>query len=183
MCILAYWVMLLLAGMNHVSPLARETRHARKVAIMEFNESYQARVRVARRYLATKYYTSLTDATEVTGDPRYGKGSTEIWYGEEYAMRDLMFGSDRLIRKGLLPDPTNMTATHIRLGKVAESNPQKVYEMMQSETWSPEGQALNLTEKMGHTSMAVGDIMIIGGRTLMVDRAGFFDLEKQNRVL
>ena len=52
--------------------------------------------------------------------------------------------------------------------------------MMQGEAWSPQGQARYLIDKLGvgHTSMSVGDIIIVNRKMLMVDRMGFTDLSR-----
>lgn len=161
---------------------AHETDKAvKKEALREFKDAYQAQMRVALRYMQANY-TSLADAAVVTGDPRYGKGSTEVWYGKDNAMRDLMMGSSFLLRHGIaLPDPENLPATHVFMGKVAVTHPDEVFGMMQGEVWSPEGQARSMAQKVGHTSMSVGDIVVVAGKPLMVDNHGFFDLQKQSK--
>lgn len=164
--------------------LKQKAEAVKREALAEFPDAFAdlGPARVAARYLKAMY-SSLAGAAEVTGDDRYGKGQTEVWYVKTKAARDLMMGSKFLLgHGGTLPDPQNLDATHVFLGRVDENNPGQVFHMMQGEMWSPEGQARPLVARIGHTSMMVGDIMVIGGKTLMVDHYGFFDLNKQSKV-
>lgn len=118
-------------------------------------------------------YASLADV--------YPSGSTEIWYWNEDAGRDMMMGANWLSKKGQMPTPDSLEQTHVKIGTLRETNPDKVFSMMQGENWSPRGEARDLIQQSntGHTSMSVGDIMKIGSTYLMVDRFGFHDISKQ----
>lgn len=128
--------------------------------------------------VASVRYDELADAGAVTGDSRYGRGSTGVWYMRPNFARNGLMGYDWLVEKGLLPDPRNLSRTHIFLGTVNESNEDKIYRMMQGEAWSPQGEARGMIAKLGlnHTSMSVGDIVEVGGGTLIVDTFGFKEL-------
>jgi len=117
-------------------------------------------------------YSSLNDV--------YPSGSTEIWYWKEDFARDAMMGAAFMKKQGVLPTPETVPDNYVLIGKVAETNPDKIFHMMQGEIWSPEGQARNMIRQSGtgHTSMSVGDIIHVGGKWLMVDRYGFQDLAK-----
>lgn len=119
-------------------------------------------------------YASLADA--------YPSGSTEIWYWNMDAGRDMMMGANWLSKKGQMPTPETLSQTHVQIGTLRETNPDKVFSMMQGENWSPNGEARNLIQQSntGHTSMSVGDIMKVGSTYLMVDRFGFHDISKQS---
>jgi len=119
-------------------------------------------------------YTSLADA--------YPSGSTEIWYWNDEAGRDMMMGANWLSKKGQMPTPETLSQTHVQIGTLRETDPDKVFSMMQGENWSPNGEARNLIQQSntGHTSMSVGDIMKVGSTYLMVDRFGFHDISKQS---
>jgi len=118
-------------------------------------------------------YKSLNDA--------YPAGSTEVWYWKEDFARDAMMGANWLAKKGLMPKPENISDNYVLIGKIAETNPEKVYMMMQGEMWSPRGQARSMIRSSGtgHTSMSMGDIVKIGGKFMMVDRFGFQDITQQ----
>ena len=123
-------------------------------------------------------YQSLNDATNY-GDG-YKKGSTEVWYARDSAMRNLVMGMDFLRKNAPEAVPTTKTykTTHRLVGKVAEKSPDRVFGMMQGERWSPDGEARTMLAKQGlhHTSMSVGDIVRIGTKVLFVDRNGFTSL-------
>ena len=122
---------------------------------------------------AASQYTSLADA--------YPEGSTEVWYWNDEAGRDMMMGANWLQKKGQMPTPETLEQTHVKIGTLRETNPDKVFGMMQGENWSPQGEARDLISKSntGHTSMSVGDIVKVGSTYLMVDRFGFHDISKQ----
>lgn len=111
----------------------------------------------------------------------YEPGPTEVWYWKEDAGRDMMMGKNFLLKHGKMPDPNNLAATHVKIGSVKETHPEKVFHMMQGEIWSPEGQARNMIRASGtgHTSMSVGDIVVVNGEAMMVDRFGFAKLDQE----
>jgi hypothetical protein len=109
----------------------------------------------------------------------YEPGPTEVWYWKDDMGRDMMMGKNFLIKQNKMPDPANLAATHVKLGSVKETNPEKVFHMMQGEMWSPEGQARSFIQASGtgHTSMSVGDIVVVNGKAQMVDRFGFTPID------
>ena len=124
-------------------------------------------------------YKTLNDAYYVTNDRGYLKGSTEIWYMKPDFFRDGISGYNWLVGKNLLPIRANTGLTHIWLGSIAEHSLGKIFNMMQGESWSPNGQANSLirSRRLQHTSMSVGDIVKIGGKVLLVDSVGFKELD------
>lgn len=113
----------------------------------------------------------------------YPTGATEIWYWKDKLSRDMLMGFKWLQEYNMVPDPENLGKTHVLMGKVAETDPDKIFRMMQGEEWSPNGEAYNFVEKSGsgHTSMSVGDIINLpSGECLMVDNVGFVDLWQNN---
>ncbi len=128
-------------------------------------------------------YDRLADAAVVTRDARYGSGRTQVWYAKQTAFRELIMGSEFAMKRGVLPDPFTLSESHVYLGNVNETNPSKVFYMMQGEVWSPEGEAATFpaVRQCGHTSMSVGDVVVIGSEVLMVDRHGFFDLTTETK--
>jgi hypothetical protein len=118
-------------------------------------------------------FQSLNDA----GDA-YSPGNTEIWYWHEDLGRDFTMGY-KWIRDHNVPfDPNNLEQTHALVGKIAETDPETVWSLMQGEAWSPAGEAYGFIQRLGvgHTSMSVGDIIRVNNKTLMVDKAGFTDV-------
>ena len=133
-------------------------------------------LRLAGRTAAAQYKT-LNDAALVTGNEGYEPGRTEIWYKRPRAHRDLSFGwgfAEKHTPEAL-PDVKDLKKTHILVGRIDEVRLGKVYEMMQGEMWSPEGEARALISRLGlqHTSMSVGDIIRVGSATFFVDNSGF----------
>lgn len=129
-----------------------------------------------------KYITILNEAVMLRSlqdaGPDYSEGDTQIWYWKEQYSHLMMRGYDYLKEKGRLPNPKALQMTHVLLGKIAEKNLEKIYSLMQGEAWSPQGQGRELVQKLGvgHTSMSVGDIVVIGKRVLMVDTQNFADI-------
>ena len=121
-------------------------------------------------------YKSLEDV--------YPAGPTEIWYWKSDNGRDFMMGMKWLSERGVEVTKASLQDTHVKIGTIAETNPEKVYGMMQGENWSPEGEARELISKSGsgHTSMSVGDVLVIGGKLQMVDRFGFVNPEDEKEV-
>lgn len=104
------------------------------------------------------------------------KEGTEIWYSKPETFRDLIVGS---FGKGYLNiDPKNLNKTHIKLTTIPATDPEDVFSKMQGENWSPRGEARELITSKGlnHTSMSVGDVMVVNGKALMVDNMGFINL-------
>lgn len=119
----------------------------------------------------TEEYSKFSDAYLL--DIKYGSGRTQVWY----AKPGIAIGLD-LARGYNLPDPLELEKTHVYIGNINESNPNKILDSMQGGMWSPNGQARSLPaiRACRHTSMTFGDVMIIGGETLIVARNGFYDL-------
>lgn len=121
-------------------------------------------------------YRNLADAAEVTGDPRYAGHGAEVWYMKAEVFRDFSMGVRFILSQGDRPLPTNDTLkdTHVLIGEVGAHDPDEVWEMMQGETWSPNGEAQGILLGSGvrHTSMSVGDIVRIGQHLHMIDGVG-----------
>ena len=119
-------------------------------------------------------YNSLQDAGE-----DYAEGKNQIWYWKENIGNEMMLGYDALREKNKLPDVTNLAATHVYIGAVAQDNPEMIYQLMQAESWSPQNQAESFIKKSGagHTNMSTGDIIILNGNNpIMVDKQRFVNL-------
>ncbi len=106
-------------------------------------------------------------------------GALEVWY-----MRPECFRSHGSF--GDKPDPKNLEATHILLGKVG-SGPSDVIPLtptdledlwvkLQGEFWSPNGEANAMIRALGlrHTSISVGDCFrFANGRVWRAEMMGF----------
>ena len=96
---------------------------------------------------------------------KYPVGNTQIWYS-------------RSADTNAEADPHNLSATHVLVGRVQETDPEKIYAMMQGEVLSPQGEAGHLLRQLNlhHTSMTKGDIIKDGDKILVVGDDGFTDL-------
>jgi hypothetical protein len=128
---------------------------------------------------AVVHFHKLSDA-----GPDYEPGETQIWYWKAGLSRDMKEGFDFLKEYNKLPNPSNLAATHVMIGTVKETNPHAIYNMMQGEIWSPLGQAKDMIARLnvGHTSMSVGDIVVINGKKLFADKYTFKDLVTGDKV-
>lgn len=113
-------------------------------------------------------YTSLNDA--VGDDPGFAPGSTQVWYWKSEFSRDLLWGDFSMV------DPENLQKTHVLMGSIKETNPDNIFRMMN--LWSKNGEANKLLGIVGsdHTSMSVGDIVVINGKIIGVDKTGWKEL-------
>jgi len=91
------------------------------------------------------------------------EGEVQVWYQKDW---------------GETADPNNLEKTHVLMGSIRADDEEEVYLKMQGENWSPMGEARTLVRAKGvhHTSMMVGDIMVINGKTLVVAILGFQEL-------
>jgi len=124
-------------------------------------------------------YKTLNDAAQNYGDG-YKKGQTEIWYMTSNSFRNLSAGSRFLEKHGGLPTVKDLKNTHILLGDIKETDLDKIFNMMQGEEYSPNGEARSLirNKRLQHTSMSVGDVIKSKGKYYMVDNNGFYPLEE-----
>lgn len=123
-------------------------------------------------------YSSLNDAAAVAGQyADLSPGSTEVWYSKTAFAR--LAYSGELDLGAVLPE------THVLLGKIAETDPEAIYMALQGEIWSPNGEARTLISSKGlaHTSMSVGDVLVVRGQVLMVDSFGFKKVESMKKRL
>lgn len=126
-------------------------------------------------------YRSLAEAAKVRRDPGLRSGRTKIWYAKPELRRDYEMGYEWLRNEGIpIPDRTTIKQTHVKVGSIAETDPTRIFPMMQGDYWSPRGEARDLIARLGlgHTSMTVGDIIELpSGELLMVDRGGFRSIQ------
>ena len=99
--------------------------------------------------------------TEETFEELVAPGKTEIWFTKPEFTRKFRDGSEGED----LPRASHLELTHILLGSIAETDLDNIYEHMQAEHWSPNGEAKNLIREKGlnHTSMSVGDTIVKNG--------------------
>ena len=105
--------------------------------------------------------------------------TNEIWYMKPEFFSYGILGFNLLKNKGLLPSVENLSKTHIKVGNTELNSPEEIFIAMQGEIWSPHGEQNQFLYKKGlaHTSMSVGDICIIDGKTFICDNVGFKELE------
>jgi methylphosphotriester-DNA--protein-cysteine methyltransferase len=127
-----------------------------------------------------KQYTDIHD----TGIADLNPGSSEIWYLKGYHQlqnlhNEYSMGSTWMTQHGVeFPTKKTLSRTHVCVGKVQSKNKDKIYHIMQGDIWSPNGEANQLIESLGldHTSISMGDILIIDDVLYMVDRFGFYEI-------
>ena len=117
----------------------------------------------------------------------------DIHYMKPEFFRDGTMGSKWLNEVGKLPTLATLDQSHVLLktlasfdnGRVSTTDPDimralgTVFSKMQGENWSPNGEARDLIRSKGleHTSMSVGDAVVVDGSTLfLVDRFGFKEM-------
>lgn len=127
-----------------------------------------------------KRYETLNDAAK--NAPVLANGSDlTIWYMKDSASRDFSGGYKWLEEKGMLPStPADLSKTHIRLGSIKKADLEDVFSALQGEKWSPNGEARSLIRglDLSHTSMSVGDIILVDGMKMMiVDSFGFREIK------
>ena len=90
-------------------------------------------------------YNRLSDAGEY-----YCPGDTEIWYLKSGASTNNV-------------DLENLYRTHAMIGTLAETDPETVFSMMQSENWDTDASAESMLNELGvkHSSMTTGDVIVV----------------------
>lgn len=111
---------------------------------------------------------------------------TVFYMRPDFILSGLM-GYAMLEQRGIVPTVDTLETTHIKLREVEAEDPEEVFDMMQGENWSPNGEARPLIQSLGlqHTSLSVGDIIryeedgayegsrILAGSIFMCDNAGW----------
>lgn len=79
----------------------------------------------------------------------------QVWYMKPAFFRDGILGEK-------LPDAANLSCTHVHLKDVEADGLDGVWQAMQAEHWSPNGEAYELIKCKGleHTSMSIGDVIV-----------------------
>ena len=102
--------------------------------------------------------------------------SFDIFYMRPDFFRDGIMGPKWCRDCGKLPKPTALAETHVYLKQIEADSLEDVFEKMQGDNWSPNGEANELIQSKGlrHTSMSVGDIIVNQeGECWMADVVGF----------
>ena len=104
-------------------------------------------------------HKSLNDVAK--RDARFAPGDTEIWYAKEPDFR--------------ITSKPDLARDFVLLGKIQATDLDEIYSIMQGDYWSPRGEARDLIRGLGlhHTSMSVGDVIVVGGEMCQVDAYGF----------
>jgi len=112
-------------------------------------------------------YEDLAYAGDYLGIPGLRDGDTEIWFA------NTIVGPKEI-------DIDDLKKTHIRLGKIDETNLKKIRRLMQYKVWSPDGEGKSLLEyyEIKHGSLQEGDVVITDS-VYYVTKDGFIDLAMQ----
>jgi hypothetical protein len=127
-------------------------------------------------------YESLNDAAETTGINGLRPGKTEIWFMNDKGWETFSRGPALALKTDhALPigHDVGRSGTHRLLGTIQATTLGGIFMAMQGESWSPhgEGNALVRANGLHHSSMSVGDIIVLpNGAGHMVDSVGFFEL-------
>lgn len=127
-------------------------------------------------------YKSVNDAAIIYSGLQ--KGSTQVWYLRPEMFRNFSMGYAWAKEREPRFSPNTLSNTHILLGEIQETDLDKIFGMMQGEFWSPKGEAFGLMGSLGlhHTSLSVGDIIVVGGVPYMVEGCGFKDISDPSSV-
>lgn len=119
-----------------------------------------------------------------SNDQNFQSGDVEIWYTRRESFRDLSMGFHFCEKHGLLPDLENLDRTHSFVAAV--SGPKDVEEMdsyftrFQGDFISGNFQTVVHDFNLSHTSMSVGDLIVIDRTVWMVNSCGFAFLGVQS---
>lgn len=102
-------------------------------------------------------------------------GEVEVWYQRPEFFRKGTVGEE--------PKLDELEATHVKLGVLDANDPDEVFAALQGESWSPNGEANAMLRALGlgHTSMSVGDVIVLRGDVLLVAIVGFRRLGRRAR--
>jgi len=111
--------------------------------------------------------------------PSLALGDTEVWYAN--SRRYLKDGYESCKEDGLLPDPADLGVTHTLLGRVFSKDPHEILRDLQGEVWNPSKEGREIIKERGvsHTGMSVGDILVIDGKVLFLDRHDFVEMVEE----
>ena len=117
-------------------------------------------------------YTSLNDASRYIEG--LGEGETEIYYLDNDCRnaRDISFKPESA-------GAYDFAETYKLLGKIKLTDLEEIFMALQGENWSPLGEANPFIRGLGlyHTSMSVGDIVIVNGKKHVVCGMGFKEVQ------
>lgn len=90
-------------------------------------------------------YRRLSDAGEY-----YRPGKTQVWYRKSQTNTNKINVND-------------LSRTHSMIGTLAETDPENIFNMMQSENWDTDNDAESMLDRLGveHSSMTVGDVIVV----------------------
>jgi hypothetical protein len=112
-------------------------------------------------------YKTLNDASVLI--PELAYGHTQVWY------RKVIPGF-RTVNKFNLSD-THEYLGNINLDTSVEHPEEKAFRYLQGCNWSPRGEAVEFIKSKGlHTSMSVGDILVIDNIQVYICKASGFEI-------
>ena len=114
----------------------------------------------------------------LSSDAPSGMKTFEVWYTKPEFTRDFFMGHDWLFRRmpEMIPATRDdLKKTHVRLATVRATDTDEVFEWLQGENWSPNGEAQKLIRslKLDHTSMSVGDMVVVIREIVMCEPDGW----------
>jgi len=89
-------------------------------------------------------------------------GPVQVWYSKPECFRNMVMGYNWLRETNNIPDSKNLRKTHIYIGNIGIANVDALFNTLQGDLWSPNGEANGFIKMMGldHTSMSIGDLFV-----------------------
>ena len=114
-------------------------------------------------------YQSLADA-----GADYAAGDTEIWYAKPAFQSLFQRGYEELESSNQIPNERSIYRTHSMIGTLQETDPKRVFEMMQAEARDPAGLAQPMLAELGlsRSNMQTGDVIVVDYQMFIVDLNG-----------
>ena len=84
----------------------------------------------------------------------------------------------------LLPSKQELPKTHTLLGKIRCTDKDAIFEALQGNAWSPDGEAYTLIRENGldHTTMRSADALVINGEALFCSHMGWISMRNDETV-
>ena len=112
-------------------------------------------------------YRTINDAAVL--NPAFAEGKTQVWYTKD----NFVLGTSEI-------NKFNLSETHVHIGNIdldtfVDAPQEDAFRYLQGCRWSPKGEAWDLIKNSGtnHTSMTVGDILVINDKVYLCKSSGF----------
>jgi hypothetical protein len=111
-------------------------------------------------------------------------GPVAVWYMKPSCFRDFILGSQGCKDMNIpLPDPKDLSKTHALIGRFeGVTSPDDLFAATNAPDADPiEGfDAAVKKADVWHTSLSIGDVVVMDGKTFMCDMLGWLNLEAKS---